>query len=107
MDEPFCGLTKEEVIDLKKKGEEKAMVDSVEMDFEEIFREPCCVNENKQKSFGDCDNFDGAKGPAHHHMIMFAKSNQRFYQYFLEAWKIATENGWNALQPLMDVEQSL
>lgn len=69
------------------------------MDVEEIFREPCCVNESKE-SFGDCDNFDGAFGPAHHFMILFAKSNEWFYKYFLEAWKVATSNGFKDLYPL-------
>ena len=67
-------------------------------DSDEIFRSPCCVDENYEQSIGDCDNFDGAMGPAHYYMILFAESNDNFYQYFLESWKIATENGWNNLK---------
>ena len=76
-------------------------------DADEIFRAPCCVSEDYEKSIGDCDNFDGAMGPAHHFMILFAKSNDRFYQYFLESWKVATENGWNNLKYLDAVDAIL
>ena len=99
-DESFCGLSKDDVDTFKAQGEKNEMVDGVETDIEEVFREPCCVNENKDTSTGDCDNFDGALGPAHEAMLSFASSNQKFYKGFLQAWKLATENGWTTLQPL-------
>lgn len=48
-----------------------------------------------QGSFGDCDSFNWPKGPAMVKMLELAASNEAFYEHYLKAWKVATENGWS------------
>lgn len=62
-------------------------------DFKDVIRPECCKDE-MQGSFGDCDSFNWPKGPAMQKILEFGASNEVFYETYLKAWKIATENGW-------------
>lgn len=64
-----------------------------ERDRREAMRPKCCADE-KADSFGDCDSFNWPKGPAMNAFLRFGEDNNQFYTEYLEAWKIATDNGW-------------
>jgi len=57
------------------------------------FRGVCCKNEDAD-SVGDCDAMNWPKGIAFDHVLKFAGHENEFYKAFLEAWKVAVENGF-------------
>ena len=77
----------------KNKGRKARGEERERFDFREELRGECCQDE-MQGSFGDCDSFNWPKGPAMTAILEFGRSDQIFYDAYLKAWKIATENGW-------------
>ena len=94
-EEGYCGLSESEFMRIAK-WEKKKNLDA--RDRKEAMRQHCCADE-PEDSFGDCDSFNWPKGKGMVQMLEMAKSNENFYKAYLEAWKDATENGWD-LTPL-------
>jgi len=55
-------------------------------------REACCANEGAASS-GDCDSSSWPKGPAFPMVLAFAANETEWLDSYVQAWKIATENG--------------
>jgi len=60
-------------------------------------RDLCCNDRNRDI---DCGEHDDPRGSAFGDVRDFANNERVWLQVFEEAWKIATENGFNNLQPL-------
>ena len=56
-------------------------------------KDPINLNVRRETSI-DCDTLPGS-GPAVDHVFEFAGDNDAFLEAYLEAWKIATENGFD------------
>lgn len=70
-------------------------------------REACCANEGAASS-GDCDSASWPKGPAFPMVLAFAADEKLWLENYVQAWKLATENGHLGLRSLTlepDTEQ--
>jgi hypothetical protein len=72
---------------------ENLAIDS-DINSKEVFRTKCCLYE-PTSTHGDCDTFFWPKGPAMTAILDYATSNELFFESYLEAWKVATENGFD------------
>ena len=61
----------------------------------EVSREDCCGTIPN-----NCDDVEQPKGVAYDAVSSFAINESLFYQNFIEAWSIATTNGFNDLIPI-------
>jgi len=86
----YCGKSVDQLLG---SWDENLALDS-DINSKEVFRTHCCVYE-PTSSFGDCDSFNWPKGPAMTTILNFATSNELFFESYLEAWKVATENGFD------------
>ena len=93
-DNVYCGMDKGEWIKFKEDERKIARSKKEMLDWPEHLRPKCCVGE-PEDSFGDCDSFQWPKGPAMEEMLHLAESDTKFYEKYLKAWRIATENGWD------------
>lgn len=59
--------------------------------FKEL-RKECCANEDPA-STGDCDSSTWPKGPCFRSVLEFAADATRWLDHYVQAWKVATENG--------------
>lgn len=62
-------------------------------------RKACCANEGDASS-GDCDSSQWPKGPAFPMVLSFAADENLWLENYVQAWKIATENGHLDLRSL-------
>ena len=86
----YCG---EPVDKLLGPWDENLALDN-DINSKEVFRTKCCVYE-PTSTHGDCDTFFQPRGPAMKAILNYATSNELFYEAYLEAWKVATGNGFD------------
>lgn len=64
----------------------------------------CCGKQGSIRPLADCDSLNRPVGPAYNDVVDFASNEDEWLETYVAAWKMAQENGWTTLKPLVTAD---